>query len=136
MQYKEREHKPMSKIGAYVNFIARPGERDVLVEHLLAAAGLVSPPAGCELYIINISPSEPDTVWVTEIWRSQADRDAPSPPRAPAAPSSRCSRSLPRPLSASTYSPSPARASPTRSAARCDIHPITLVSAPLAIVPP
>nr|MDQ4029949.1 antibiotic biosynthesis monooxygenase [Actinomycetota bacterium] len=31
---------------------------------------------GCELYVINTSPADPDTVWVTEIWSSQADLDA------------------------------------------------------------
>jgi quinol monooxygenase YgiN len=26
----------------------------------------------CELYIINVSETEPDVVWVTEVWRSSA----------------------------------------------------------------
>ena len=30
----------------------------------------------CELYIINTSTTEPDRVWVTEVWRSQAEHDA------------------------------------------------------------
>lgn len=67
----------MSRIGSYVKFTAHPGQRDALAGHLLAAASRVSSLTGCELYVINTSPSEPDAVWVTEIWSSQADRDAP-----------------------------------------------------------
>ncbi len=26
----------------------------------------------CELYIVNVSAAEPDAVWVTEVWSSQA----------------------------------------------------------------
>lgn len=32
--------------------------------------------AGCELYIINTSPSEAESVWVTEVWRSQEENRA------------------------------------------------------------
>jgi quinol monooxygenase YgiN len=32
--------------------------------------------AGCELYIINRSPSEPDVIWVTELWSSPETIDA------------------------------------------------------------
>lgn len=28
------------------------------------------------MYIINTSPTEPDSVWVTEVWRSQEEHDA------------------------------------------------------------
>jgi quinol monooxygenase YgiN len=31
---------------------------------------------GCVLYLINQEKRDPDTVWVTEVWRSQADLDA------------------------------------------------------------
>jgi hypothetical protein len=31
---------------------------------------------GCVLYLINQEKGNPDTVWVTEVWRSQADLDA------------------------------------------------------------
>ena len=32
--------------------------------------------AGCQLYLINTSPTEPECVWVTEVWRSQQEHDA------------------------------------------------------------
>ena len=66
----------MSAYGCYVKFTAQPGQRDALVEHLLSAAALVEKAPGCQLYIINISPTEPESVWVTEVWRSQQEHDA------------------------------------------------------------
>jgi quinol monooxygenase YgiN len=70
------EEKPMSAYGCYVKFTARPGQRDALVEHLLRAAAGVSQVAGCQLYLINTSPTEAESVWVTEVWRSQQEHDA------------------------------------------------------------
>jgi quinol monooxygenase YgiN len=64
------------RVGLYVKFTARPGQRDALVEQLLHAAKLVASAPGCEAWIVNTSPSEADTVWVTEVWRSMADHDA------------------------------------------------------------
>ena len=31
---------------------------------------------GCELYLVNREAERPDVIWVTELWRSQADLDA------------------------------------------------------------
>jgi quinol monooxygenase YgiN len=70
------EEKPMSAYGCYVKFTARPGQRDSVVEQLLRAAAVISNVAGCELYIINTSPTEPESVWVTEVWRNQQEHDA------------------------------------------------------------
>jgi quinol monooxygenase YgiN len=72
----QREEKAMTAYGCYVKFTAQPGRRDTLVEHLLRAAAFVERAAGCELYIINTSPTEPECVWVTEVWRSQQEHDA------------------------------------------------------------
>ncbi|HEV2661460.1 MAG TPA: putative quinol monooxygenase [Ktedonobacteraceae bacterium] len=66
----------MSAYGCYVKFSARPGQRDALVEQFLSVADLIDEAAGCELYIINTSPTEPESVWVTEMWRSQEEHDA------------------------------------------------------------
>lgn len=65
----------MSAYGCYVKFTSRPGQRDTLVKHLLNAAAGVSQIAGCELYLINTSPIEAESVWVTEVWRSQEEHD-------------------------------------------------------------
>jgi quinol monooxygenase YgiN len=53
-----------------------PGQRDILVGHLLNAASLLQDLDGCYLYVINAATDDPDTVWVTEAWRSQADHQA------------------------------------------------------------
>ena len=55
--------------------VAQPGKGTVLANALLrVAAGLRESP-GCELYVINLSADEPDTVWVTEIWSDEAASD-------------------------------------------------------------
>lgn len=66
----------MPAYGCYVKFTAQPGKRDALVEHLLKAAHSVENLEGCQLYVINTSPTEPECVWVTEIWSSQEEHYA------------------------------------------------------------
>ncbi|MCM3701840.1 putative quinol monooxygenase [Paenibacillus macerans] len=61
----------MSKYGMYAKFTAKPGERDKLVAILLEAAAGAESVQECELYIVNVSDTEPDTVWVTEVWSSK-----------------------------------------------------------------
>lgn len=58
----------MSKFGMYAKFSAKSGQRDALVEILLDAANSMQSVEECELYIVNVSDTEPDTVWVTEVW--------------------------------------------------------------------
>ncbi|GAB1641608.1 putative quinol monooxygenase [Krasilnikovia sp. MM14-A1259] len=60
----------------YLNEIStQPGRRDEVVAILLGGVdGLLV--AGCELYLVGVSDTEPDTVFVTEVWRSRADHDA------------------------------------------------------------
>jgi quinol monooxygenase YgiN len=66
----------MSRVARYGKATARQGHGEELAGHLLAAAdGLRSDP-GCELYLISRQADRPDVVWVTEVWRSQADLDA------------------------------------------------------------
>jgi quinol monooxygenase YgiN len=66
----------MSKFGLYGKIIAHSGQRDALVAVLLEAAALMQHVPGCELYIVNVSATEPDTVWVTEVWSNRADHEA------------------------------------------------------------
>ncbi|HYK83106.1 MAG TPA: antibiotic biosynthesis monooxygenase [Gemmatimonadales bacterium] len=66
----------MDRFGLSAKILATPGQRDALVAQLLEAARLLTPLAGCELYIIHVVPSEPDAVWVTEVWRSEAEHAA------------------------------------------------------------
>ena len=66
----------MGRVGRYVQLKAREGQRDALVEHMLCVAQLLADVPGCELYVINTSAADTDTVWVTEVWSSQAELDA------------------------------------------------------------
>ena len=66
----------MSKFGMYGKITAQPGQRDALVAILLEAAAAMREVPGCEVYIVNVSPTEPETIWVTEVWRSQVDHAA------------------------------------------------------------
>jgi len=43
---------------------------------MLGVAQLLVDVPGCELYVINTSAADTDTVWVTEVWSTQADLDA------------------------------------------------------------
>jgi quinol monooxygenase YgiN/mannose-6-phosphate isomerase-like protein (cupin superfamily) len=59
-----------------VKFTAQDGRGDDLAQSLLRAADSLRNTAGCELYVINRSKTEPDVVWVTELWLSQPALDA------------------------------------------------------------
>ena len=66
----------MDRFGMYGKILAKAGQRDALVEVLLEASRLLTPLPGCDVYIISVSPSEPDAIWVFEAWRSEADHAA------------------------------------------------------------
>ena len=55
--------------------VARPGMGSVLATALLRIAEALRESPGCELYVVNLSADEPDTVWVTEIWADEAASD-------------------------------------------------------------
>jgi len=66
----------MSRVARYGKLVARAGSGERLAELMLAAADGLAGDPGCELYLINRQVGEPDVIWVTELWRSQADLDA------------------------------------------------------------
>ena len=66
----------MSKFGLYGKIIVKQGQRDTLVGILLQAAALLQDDPDCELYLVNVSPTEADTMWVTEVWSSQSAHEA------------------------------------------------------------
>jgi quinol monooxygenase YgiN len=75
MTVEQRPAGPSNRVGRYVRMVAQPGQGRALAATLLRVAeGLRSAP-GCELYVINASPDEPDTVWVTEVWADEAASD-------------------------------------------------------------
>jgi mannose-6-phosphate isomerase-like protein (cupin superfamily)/quinol monooxygenase YgiN len=56
--------------------VAREGKVAEAAALLLAAADDLRADPGCELYLINRQADRPDTIWVTELWRSREDLDA------------------------------------------------------------
>lgn len=52
---------------------AQHGQRAALVDHLLKAADFLRGLDGCYLYVVHTAADDPDTIWVTEAWRSQDD---------------------------------------------------------------
>jgi quinol monooxygenase YgiN len=66
----------MSRFGLCGIMNAQPGQRDALLGLLLEAAGLVADLPGCEVWIVNTMPDDPDAIWVTEVWRSEAEHAA------------------------------------------------------------
>jgi quinol monooxygenase YgiN/mannose-6-phosphate isomerase-like protein (cupin superfamily) len=66
----------MAPVGRYAKAMAKPGRGDELAGKLLEVAEDLRDAPGCELYLINRSPSDPDAVWVTELWQSQELLDA------------------------------------------------------------
>ena len=65
----------MSRVARYGKATAKPGQGGELAEVLLGAAAELEGDPGCELYLVNRQADQPDVVWVTELWRSQADLD-------------------------------------------------------------
>jgi quinol monooxygenase YgiN/mannose-6-phosphate isomerase-like protein (cupin superfamily) len=66
----------MSKVGRYVKITAKPGRGDAAAEKMLHVAESLRSTPGCELYVINRAVGDADTIWVTEVWRSQEELDA------------------------------------------------------------
>jgi quinol monooxygenase YgiN len=66
----------MNRFGMHGKLTAHPGQREALLRQMLTAAELVSGAPGCYLYVVALSPSDRDVLWVTEAWRSRADHDA------------------------------------------------------------
>ena len=62
--------------GVYGKLTAHPGQRDALVEQLLRAAELIKSAQSCRLWVVNTSLAQPEAVWVTELWESEAEHDA------------------------------------------------------------
>ena len=66
----------VTQVARYGKASARSGLGEELAELLLAAAAELESDPGCQLYLINRQADQPDVIWVTELWRSQADLDA------------------------------------------------------------
>ena len=59
--------------GLIGKMMAAPGQRDALIMILVEG---VSGMPGCLSYIVAKDPTEPDALWITEAWDSQASHAA------------------------------------------------------------
>jgi quinol monooxygenase YgiN len=66
----------VSRVARYGKAVAREDRGEELAALLLAAADELGADPGCELYLVNRQAGSPDVIWVTELWRTQADLDA------------------------------------------------------------
>jgi quinol monooxygenase YgiN len=61
----------MSKFGLFGKFIAKDGELEKLVNILLEAAESLEKLDDCQIYFINVSNEEPNSVFVYEVWKDE-----------------------------------------------------------------
>ena len=54
--------------GLFGKIVATPGQGDTLAAFLLEAAAGLEDVAGCHLYVVNRDVTDPDAVWVMEVW--------------------------------------------------------------------
>jgi quinol monooxygenase YgiN len=59
--------------GLIGKFICAPGTRDQLAAILLEGTHAMP---GCLSYVVATDPGDPNALWVTEVWQSQADHGA------------------------------------------------------------
>jgi quinol monooxygenase YgiN len=68
--------KTNRRTGVIITFKAKPGQRDALAQHLLAAATSYASEHGTELFLISESPVDSDAVIVYESYSNDAAKSA------------------------------------------------------------
>jgi len=63
----------MSKIALLAKMVAQEGKRDEAVSKLQAMIAHVASEPGTEVYVLHVSPTEPEVIWFYELY---ADSDA------------------------------------------------------------
>ncbi|KGR76243.1 putative quinol monooxygenase [Ureibacillus sinduriensis] len=66
----------MSKFSLFGKFTVQTGEREKMVEILLEAAKSMTDLEECEIYLVNISENEPESVYVYEVWSNEEAHQA------------------------------------------------------------
>ncbi len=59
--------------GLIGKFRAKPGKRDALVAAMLDDDTAIP---GCISFVVAHDPSDPDSIWITEVWDSEASHKA------------------------------------------------------------
>jgi quinol monooxygenase YgiN len=60
--------KGANMYGLIGKMLAQPGKRDELVGYLMAGTGEMP---GCLSYVVATDATNPDAIWITEVWDSQ-----------------------------------------------------------------
>lgn len=71
----ELNKSTMTKYGLHGSLKAREGKVEELAKILIKASQLVSTAKGCQLYVVGLDDTQPNTVWITEIWETKEDHD-------------------------------------------------------------
>lgn len=61
----------MSKFSLFGKFLVQEEERDTMVKILLEAADSMKNLDECEIYLVNTTESEPNSVYVYEVWSNE-----------------------------------------------------------------
>ncbi|MFS0864900.1 putative quinol monooxygenase [Fredinandcohnia sp. 179-A 10B2 NHS] len=61
----------MNKFSLFGKFTVQEGERDTMVDILLEAAESMKNLDECEVYLVNTTESEPNCVYVYEVWSNE-----------------------------------------------------------------
>jgi quinol monooxygenase YgiN len=67
--------KSSMRYGRFGKMTTRPGKRDAVVAILLRDIEKAKA-VGCDLYVVNMAPDNPDDIWVTEVWTSRESHRA------------------------------------------------------------
>lgn len=59
--------------GLLNKLIAKPGQREQVVQILLESGTLFDDNPACLLYLVSESADDPNLVWVTDVWTSQEE---------------------------------------------------------------
>ena len=62
--------------GLFGKLTAHEGKRDALLEKMMKAADLMTSVPGCLLYVVGTSDTEPNAVFVTELWKDEDSHGA------------------------------------------------------------
>ena len=66
----------MTRFGLHNVLIAQPGQRDALAQLLLDGTKIVAALPGCEMYVVSVDEKDANTIYVTEVWKTEADHTA------------------------------------------------------------
>jgi quinol monooxygenase YgiN len=64
---------PQPRYGLIGKMLAQPGKRDELVGLLLSGTGAMP---GCQSYVVAADKTDPNAIWITEVWDGPASHQA------------------------------------------------------------